>query len=74
MRITRNNTVDDNEIRVDESKVASSSKLVDETSKISSKEFIEVSDKNLKSFIPSINYSNYVELLRLKRETWFQKL
>ena len=54
MRITRNNTVDDNEIRVDESKVASSSKLVDETSKISSKDFIEVSDKEIE-VIYSVN-------------------
>lgn len=41
-RITRNNTVDENEIRIDESKVAKATTLIDNHSKLSSDKLKEV--------------------------------
>ena len=43
MRITRKNTIDDNEIKIDQSKLSKTSKLVSKSSNLSDQQLNEVS-------------------------------
>ena len=55
-RITRHNTVDENEIRIDESKVAKASKLVTTNSNNSNENLNEVTENQLIGYdINSLN-------------------